>query len=291
MSKLKNIILPVLVVLLVDPLLFAQPATHDLILTPGYFNDNNQIQYLKVNTKAKIDGKFQPVVGIPVSFYITADAPANLLGKAVSNRKGEAVIFIPPAAKDAWARSPKQSFFVVSAATGLYKSTTSDLDITKAKLKIDTATGKKIIATLLELRDSVWAPVKGVDIKVAVKRLNADLNVNETPTYTTDSLGTVGADFQRDSLPGDAKGNIILIAKVEDNDAYGNITAELTVPWGVPGIFVSDFNKRSLFARRGLAPVWLEMMSFAIFFVVWIVLLYLVVQLWKLKKLGTQVTE
>ncbi|OQP64221.1 hypothetical protein A3860_19785 [Niastella vici] len=288
---LKNIILPVLVVLLVDPLLFAQNATHDLILNPGYFNNNNQVQYLKVNTKAKIDGKFKPVAGIPVSFYISADAPANLLGKAVSDRNGEAVLFIPPAAKDAWNRSSKQSFFVVSAATGLYKSTSSDLDITKSKIKIDTIAGKKIIATLQELRDSVWVPVKGADIKVAIKRLNADLNVNETPAYTTDSLGTVAADFQRDSLPGDARGNITLIAKVEDNDAYGNITAELTVPWGVPGIYASDFNRRTLFARRGLAPVWLEITSFSIFFVVWIVLLYLIVQIWKLKKLGTQAAE
>ncbi|HWB24039.1 MAG TPA: hypothetical protein VG738_01105 [Chitinophagaceae bacterium] len=266
---------------------FSQAAKADLILNLGYYNNNNHIQYLKAITKAKIDGKFQMVPGIHLSFYITAQSPEHLLGKGITNDKGIAVLFIPPSAKDEWMKSSQQSFFVVSEASKQYDATQGEADVTKAKIKIDTADERKIVATLLALKDSVWVPVKGVDMKVAIKRLGGDLNVNESPTFTTDSLGMISADFKRDSLPGDSKGNLTLVAKVEDDDTYGNVTSEKIVPWGKAVNYVSTFDKRTLFARRGRSPIWLELMAYSIIAVVWGILLYLVGQLIKVKKLGT----
>ena len=91
----------------------------------------------------------------------------------------------------------------------------------------------------MEQKGSEWIPVKGVDMKIAVKRLGGDLNVTETPTYTTDSLGVASADFKLLNLPGDSAGNLVLVARVEDNDIYGNLTTEGIVPWGTPSMYVS----------------------------------------------------
>jgi hypothetical protein len=261
-------------------------AKTSLILNLGYYNDNNQMQYLKAVTKTKVKGKFKLVAGIPVSFYITSESQANLLGRATTNDKGQAVILIPPAARDEWNKSPKQHFLVVSDSSKSFDGTNTSIDLSKAKIKIDTAEDKKIIATLYELKDSVWVPIKGVDMKVAVKRLGGDLNVNETPTYTTDSLGVVNADFKQQHLPGDSLGNLILIARVEDNDIYGNLTTEKTVPWGTEARYQAAYNHRSLYARRGWSPLWLEWMAYSIIAAVWLVLMYLFVQIRKLKKLG-----
>ncbi len=244
------------------------------------------MQYLKANTKAKIDGKFKQVSGIPVSFYISSETPANLLGKATTDDHGLAVLPIPAIAKDEWNKSPSQSFLVVSDSSKLYSAVTTSIDLTKARIKLDTAEDKKIMATLIEQKGSKWVPVKGVDMKIAVKRLGGDLNVNDTPTYTTDSLGVASADFKLLNLPGDSAGNLVLIAKVEDNDVYGNISTERTVPWGTPSVYVSDYNKRSLFARAGRPPLWLLWMASCITLSVWAVIFYLFFQIWKLKKLG-----
>jgi len=265
---------------------YAQDAKNDLLLSLSYFNNNNQTQYLTAHTKTKIDGKFQLVAGIPLSFYIGSESPSNLLGKAVSNDKGEATILIPAAAKEEWNKTSKPSFIVVSAASKLYDGTKANTDIVKAKIKIDTAADKKIVATLMELKDTVWAPVKGVDVKIAVERFDGDLNVSETQTYTTDSTGMASADFKRDTLAGDSKGNLILVAKVEDNDIYGNLSSEKTVPWGVATNFISQYDRRTLFARRGHSPIWLEMLAYSIIVGVWGVLIYLILQIKKLKSLG-----
>lgn len=274
------------VISLISIVSFGQTEKNDLILNLSYFNTNNQTQYLQAETKSKIDGKFQMVPGITVSFYLGTEDPANLLGKSVTDDNGDAVVFIPATAQKEWGTGSKHSFIAVSTPTKLYDATKGTFDLTKAKLVIDTTADKNIVVTVSAFNDSAWTPVSGVEMKVGIKRMGGDLGVNETATFTSDSTGTITAEYKRDSLPGDEKGNIVLVAKVEDNDLYGNISVEKTVPWGVPVKYTSEYNKRTLFARRGRAPVWLELMAYSTILVVWGVLLYLATGISKLKKLG-----
>lgn len=286
MKKLRYILLMALALFFVAPASFAQAVKNDLILTPAYYNNNNQYQYILVRAKSKIDGKFKLVSGITIHFYITEESPANSLGKAVTNNKGEAFVLIPASAKEEWNKSAKQNFVVVSEATKLYDAAKETTSITKARIQIDTLADKMITATFMELKDSVWTPVKGVDVKIAIRRLQGDLNVADPPTYATDSLGIATAEYKRDSMPGDGKGNLILVARVEDNDTYGNIMIEKMAPWGTVSHYVSEFDKRTLFARRGRSPIWLEFIAYSIVLVVWGILLYLFGQIRKLKRLG-----
>ncbi|HEX3767547.1 MAG TPA: hypothetical protein VHT72_04185 [Puia sp.] len=286
MKKFKVSVLIFILIFFIPGISLAQVEKNKLILSLGYYNDNNQIQYLKGGAKSKIDGKYLPVGGIHLSFYISSENPSHLLGKASTDDKGQAILMIPPSAKDEWVKSSKQTFLIVSDSSNLYDGTNASIDLTKARIKIDTAEDKKINVTLVEQKDSAWIPVSGVDMKIAIKRLGGDLNVSEAPTYTTDSLGMAQADFTYVKLPGDSAGNLILIATVEDNDMYGNLTTEKTVPWGTPSDYISSYNTRSLFARRGWSPLWLIWMAYSITAGVWFILFYLFVQIRKIKKLG-----
>lgn len=286
MNKHIKIFFTAILLQLVAITAFSQAEKTDLSLSISYFNSNNHTQYLVAHAKSKIDGKFQTIPNINLNFYIGTEDAANLLGKAVTNEKGEALLFIPPAAKDEWKKSAKVSFIIVSQKTKAFDEAKGNVEITKAKIQIDTLADKKIIATLMELKDTVWAPVKAIDVKIAIKRMDADLNVAETPTYATDSLGVASADFKRDSLPGDSKGNLTLIAKVEDNDIYGNLSSEKVVPWGKSIKYYTEYDKRTLFARRGKSPIWLELLAYSIVVAVWGILFYLIGQIKKLKQLG-----
>lgn len=261
---------------------------NSLSLTLKYFNNNNQTQYLVVQAKSKIDGKFQQIPNIPVSFYIASETvKENLLGKAITNEKGEASLLIPASAKAEWVKTISPNFIVVSEATKRFDEGKGDATITKAKIKIDTAEGRVINAKVMELKDSIWVLVKGVDLTLGVKRLGGNLNVNETQTYTTDSLGAVIAEFKRENLPGDvATGKLTIVATVTDNETYGNLTAEIPVVWGNKFNYNSNFDRRTLFARRGHSPLWLELMAYGIIIAVWGVILYLIIQLKKIIKLG-----
>ena len=92
-------------------------------------------------------------------------------------------------------------------------------------------------------------------------------------------------------MPGDEKGNILLAAKVEENDIYGNLLLEKTVPWGVA--FKPDnnfFNQRTLWTTRNRTPIWLLFLAYSIVIGVWGTILYLVREMFKIKKLSKGVT-
>jgi hypothetical protein len=260
-----------------------------LSLNLGYFNNANGTQYLVANAKAKVNGRFQPRPAVPVSFFITGESPSNLLGKAVTNNKGEAVLYVPPSAREEWNKSTKQSFVAVVDSSSLFEQASADAQIIKAKIELDTAEDRTVVAKVMEQQEKGWEPVKGVDLILAVKRLGSNLNIGSTPTHTTDSTGKASVDFKLENLPGDDSGNLVLVARIEGSDQYGTVTQEKKVPWGIiPTGHVSEFNKRTLYSRRGLAPIWLGFMAYSISLTVWAILIYLLFQIRKMRRIGRE---
>jgi hypothetical protein len=258
-----------------------------LVLGVKYYNDNNAAQHLVVSAKSKIEGKFQKIGNIAVKVFITNDSNKNnFIGAGITSERGEFILFIPPSAKTEWLKSATQNFIAISAANKLYDEARAETIITKAKIKIDTADGKIVNAKLFIKVDTSWQPMAGVEMLLAVKRLDGNLNISETATYTSDSAGAISGEFKRDSLPGDQKGNLVLVANIIDNDVYGNIEAETTVPWGKPLVYTTNYNHRSLFARRGHSPIWLELLAYGIIVLVWAVIIYLGFQIRNIIKLG-----
>ena len=287
---MKNIYKSLIIILGFLPIaLMAQnPEKGILVVGVRYFNNNNTTHHLVFKTKSKVDGKFKIIPDIKLTVYITSDADkANLLGTVTTNDVGDAVLLIPPSAKNEWIKSPNQTFVAVSTATQQFDEARGELAITKAKLQIDTAEGKIVNAKLVALIDTVWTAIADVEMQIGVKRLDGNLSVNETPTFTTDSSGAATTEFKRDSLPGDTKGNLVLVASIIDNELYGNLTAEIVVPWGSKFIHISNFDHRTLFARRGYSPIWLELLAYSIVVVVWGIIIFLAFQIRKIKKLGT----
>jgi len=254
----------------------------------SYFITNNKIPSLLVKVNIKVDGKFQNIGGIKLKLFLDKDSIGTAIGNVVTNEKGEAVIYIPPALKAEWATSIKHKFLATFDGNKKYNAAKADLTVAKAKILIDAGSDKTVSATVFEMKDTAWVPVKGVDVILGVRRMDADLTINDKPTFTTDSTGKVSADFKRDSIPGDAKGNIILVAKIVDNDQYGNLLIEKTVPWGAKFVPINTFDKRTLFATRNKAPIWLLFIAYSIAISVWGTLIYLVFNLFKIKRSGLE---
>jgi hypothetical protein len=288
--KAMKIIYKLLILFVVIPsisLMAQKPEKDILVIGVKYYNTNNYTHHLVFKTRSKINGKFKNIPEIKLFVYINNDSEkANCLGQVTTNDVGDAVFLIPPAAKTAWVSAPNQTFIAVSETNKQFDKATGEVAITKAKLKIDTANGRIVNASIVALVDSIWTPIPETEIQLGIKRLDGNLGINETLAYTSDSLGAVTAEFKRDSLPGDLKGNLVLVASVVDNETYGNLTAEIIVPWGKYYAHPSKFNERTLFARRGLTPLWLELLAYAIVVAVWTVIIYLVLQIKKLKRLG-----
>ena len=259
-----------------------------------YYMFNNKIPYLTVQTKTKIDGKLQAATGVTLNIYMDQESPKNLIGKVTTNILGDAFAVIPKELKTLWDSSPKHKFIAVSPATKEFGESNSGLEITNAKILMDTVREgetKNIIVKVLEFKDNSWVPVKDVETKAGIQRHGSVLTAGKEQSYTTDSTGQCTAEYKRDSLPGDDNGNITLVARLEDNDQYGNLIVEKVVPWGVKVEKSNDFDKRTLYSTRFKTPLWLLAMAYTVIGIVWSVLIYLIVVVVKVMKIGFNTKE
>lgn len=260
------------------------------LLSMSYFMPANNVPYLEVTTKKKTGRKFEPVNNIPVNIFFGEAESKNLLGNVITDAMGKGRIGLSPSFKNAWDSLSEFKFVAEAKSTTGQAPLTTDITIKKAILKIDTTSedGTRIVtAELKEQSGSNWVAVKNIDMKLSVKRMLGNLSVGDEDVFTSDSTGQARGEYKRDSLPGDEKGNIILVAKVDDNDTYGTLVTEKKVNWGTQVEPAKNFfAQRTLWSTRLRTPLWLLITVYSIVILVWGTIIYLVFQLIKIKKLG-----
>lgn len=263
------------------------------LVTLKYFNADNSMQYLLLENKLKTGKKIEPLTNKIFKLYLDSNATQNLIASITTDKDGRAKSFIPPSLKEIWEATPQHKFIAV--AKGKEGEISTELEITKAKINIDTSSEEStrtITVQVMKYENAEWQPASEVEMKVGILRLGGILSAGDEETYTTDSSGTVTVELTKDSLPGDKKGNITLVVKVEDNDQYGNLQAEKTVPWGVS--FSTDnnfFDQRKLWSTNFRTPLWLLFMAYSIVIGVWGTIIYLILQIIKIKKLGVSQSQ
>ena len=263
------------------------PAKELVILK--YFNSNNRVQYLILENFMKTGRKTEPLKGKVFNIYIDSINAGNLIATVTTDVKGKAKSFLPPSLKAAWETGSIHTFIAVAAGN---EDASTELVITKAKIQIDTASAegvRSITVQVMKYENNEWVPAGEVEMKAGIQRLGGILSAGSEETYTTDSTGSVTVEFDKDSLPGDQNGNFVLVAKVEDNDLFGNLLVEKTVPWGIA--LTTDkafFDQRTLWSTRFKTPYWLLFMAYSIVIGVWATIIYLIMQIIKIKKLGKE---
>lgn len=269
-----------------------EPVEQKEIVNFHYFNSNNNLQYLLIESLLKTGKISAPQSNKVFQLYLDSNSAANLITKVLTDANGKAKAIIPTKLKTLWDGASEHKFIVVAEGTSKEEETSSEFSITKAKISIDTSNEdgvRSITATIMKLENNEWVPAADVEMKIGVKRMGGILSAGDEATYTTDSAGTVTVEFKKENLPGDTNGNIFLAARVEDNDQFGNLLVEKAVTWGA-GLKEGKnfFDQRTLWTTRFHTPYWLLIMAYSIGLGVWGTILYLVFQLIKIKKLGVR---
>jgi hypothetical protein len=144
----------------------------------------------------------------------------------------------------------------------------------------NTDSTKTCIVTLLA--DSL--PVKEKEIHLYAKRMYTLLPVGKV--VATNENGQATIDFSND-LPGDKNKMIIVVAKLEKDETYGNIETQGEVKWGAAvKTELENFGDRSLSASREKAPMVLVIVSTLIIVLIWGTIFYIISRLFKIRKAG-----
>jgi hypothetical protein len=290
MKKLKRnkwMLLPLLLLCSNGAAAQEDSVTAEETVTLKYYNQNNSMQYLITESMLKTGKKKEPQKNKTYRLYLDSIGEAGLIGKVITDASGRAKSFLPPSLKPLWDAGGAHKFVAVAEGN---EAAAGELEITKARIKIDTASEegvKRLTVTVSKYEGGSWIPAADVEMKLGIRRMGGILPAADEATYTTDSSGTVVVELKKDSMPGDARGNIMLAARVEDNDQLGNLSAEQIAPWGIPTQVRNDFfEQRTLWSTRFRTPFWLLLMAYGIVLGVWGTLIYLVFQLIKIRRLG-----
>lgn len=141
-------------------------------------------------------------------------------------------------------------------------------------------------ATATSKISPVPVAVKGADVTLYVQRRFGILPIDKK--RTTNNKGEISFAFPSD-LPGDTAGIVNILVKLSDETGdYGEAETSVKLPAGKPTKADNLLDTRAMWSVRSQAPVWLIVSYCSSVLVVLGFITYIIMQLIKLRKLGTK---
>jgi hypothetical protein len=235
---------------------------------------------LNAALKAKIKGVFIKLPLLKITFLQVNDDGEKVFGFAITDRNGKAVLNIKADTLKA-NKDEKLIFKAVFAGNKSMDPADAEVTIKRARLEITPVKGDSLLSVSVKLIDmgtGTETPVPETVIGLYVHRSFLPLKVGEG---TTDENGEASIEVPK-NLPGDAKGNITLMAKLDESELYGNLEAGVAQQWGVPVSDKLHEMPRALWSAH--PPLWMMVTFIVLMCTVWGHYLVIIIQLFRLRK-------
>ncbi|QQS51380.1 MAG: cytochrome c [Bacteroidota bacterium] len=140
-----------------------------------------------------------------------------------------------------------------------------------------------IEARLVGIKDSIRESIGGAAIQMIAVRMFGNLPLEEEKI--TNEMGL--AYFKvPEKMPADTQGNLNLIARLSDQEAFGQIESKIAIQTGKPTTAPSLRAERAMWNTMAMAPLWL-LFTYAIgVLAAWGTIFYILLQLKKIFFLG-----
>lgn len=263
-------------------------------LTIVYNNLNDQSRSITASLTKKSGKKWVPVVNVSIALYLNSADVNGLLGTLKTNEKGKAEFIL----NDARFKHIKDSagayqFIAQLRNNNEFEDTDAEIFIKESNLKItfsEDADVKTAKVTFSELNNKMeWVPLKDADVRFYVQKTYSLLPLTEG-NLKTDDAGEASVEIPA-GIAGDEKGNIAIVARLEENESFGAVISTASKAWGTPIVFDNNENERNLWASRANAPLVLVIGVNAVLFGIWGVICYILFLLFKVKQLGNKIDQ
>ncbi|NOY97246.1 MAG: hypothetical protein GXO81_12930 [Chlorobi bacterium] len=220
--------------------------------------------------------------GVKLNIYSLHDDTTKLFQQVVTNEKGEATVLLTkklPVDKEGML-----TLFAKIENDPEYAGTEVEGSVKEARIVLSTSESdstKSVIARLSGIEaDGNPTPAEYIDITFYVQRLFGLMPLGEDATVTTDERGIASIIFPK-HIKGDKTGNVIIFAKVEDDDTYGTVEAKTEAKFGEP---VNPQPDTSSALWTSKAPLWMSLSFYLALSAILTSLSYLFYQLYKIRK-------
>jgi hypothetical protein len=240
--------------------------------------------FLLINAKYKVEKKYEPATELNLNIYeeINEDSIA-LRGKVITDYEGNAQFVIE-------ARN------VVSDELVTYKYLVriEDDEIFKDAEKSESFLDVNLVASAIEedsvnyisaeLTDANGDPIEGEKLQVVVQRLFAPLTIGES-SNKTDEDGSILVAVEN-PLPG--LDGILTFEVILESKKYGNVKVVFDAPIGKVITDLSTFDQRTMWSPPGKTPLFLLIFPNIVIFGIWIVIVTLIFNLFRIYKSNKQ---
>jgi hypothetical protein len=222
-------------------------------VTLQYFKDTDgkrTLQTLLTYSKNRME---LPLSGMEITLFTGADQKV-FLTKSITNNKGITRFELTD---DMHPGANADGFWVFSSeflGNDSIEGGTSETIVRDLRLEMVLAAADSIKTVTLNAFTAEGGkekPVSGEKVIIYVPRMFSMLPIGE---LTLDDAGTATIEFPSD-LPGDKEGNLVIIAKIEENSTFGNVEKRETINWGVPTDYSVPVTHRALWTK--IAPRWM----------------------------------
>ena len=235
---------------------------------------------LKAALTAKLNGTVIKLRQLKITFLQVADDAEKELGFVITDGFGKAILNIKADSLKP-DKEGKLNFKAEYAGNKQMDPADAELSIKRARLEITPVKDDSVLSVNVKLVDigtGKEIAVPETVLGIFVHRSFKPLKIAEG---TTDENGEATIEVPN-NLPGDAKGNIILLAKLDENETYGSLESAVEQKWGIP---VSDkLNElpRALWSAH--PPYWMMITFIVMMSTVWGHYLVILIQLFRLRK-------
>lgn len=253
-----------------------------------YYQEMGHTPYLKTKVRTREQKQYVPVQGVIVNLFLQQETKWGMMGNVTTDAQGEGTFLLPD---KFWSTYDSSNLLVFTARIlndPLYADTRKTIEIQKAGMSMQIEENDKqpeLRIGLYHIPDSL-SPISDQQVEVFARRLFGLLPQGDG-YHLTDEQGEVIVALDT-TLPGNVSGELQLVARLPDNESYGNLSIQKSIPWHV-NQHGQVIPQRSLWGSRGEAPIWLLVLANVVLIGFWSVLLYLFFQLYRIRSSGYKI--
>lgn len=238
--------------------------------------------YFDIKASARIKKKNIKVSNIDLILYNELEEERIELGKTVTNMNGESRFVLKNLNAIKSDSSNTYNILVSFKGNDSYKKAKKSISFKDVNIEakiISKDSVNYISATLINANSK--DPIVDESLTVYVQRLFKSLRIGEE-FNSTDEEGSILVPIEN-GIPG-VDGNLAIEVVLNESDDFGTVKTIVNAPIGVPIVDESTFDQRTMWSPRNKTPIFLLIFPNLIIIGIWGFIVYLILNLFKLKK-------
>jgi len=263
--------------------LYAQETKKNTIrLKADYIKTMNKEIAFNLRASSKVDGSNIDVANIELTVFNEYNDDSVKLGSTITDSEGKSTFVVNDLNLIKPDSTGLYNILVSFKGNDAYKRASKSVTYKDATIEAKIITKDSVNYITATLKDTAADSVLSDHIlNVQVQRLFRPLRIG--PEFnSTDESGTIIVPIE-EGIPG-VDGMLTFEVVLKDNDDYGTVKAQVTAALGTPVVDESTFDERTMWSPRNKTPLFLLIVPNLITLGIWGIIIYLILNLVKIKK-------